>query len=242
MTSLITRIASATARRLSRFGETNPISPTKRTQSLVRFEANLLRRANPRHAERTYQRLGPTSTYGKLGASPGCKHSLFSSNSQVSQITQHEVSQSHPRVHLPFPSGRTRARDGSARPGAGMPGLGSTDDRIAKEHPKSSQFGARAFSESASGRSDPPPGRPGAGCRGVPSESAPVFEGGGGVLLPPAFWERAGWGIAVLLATAASAGEIRVGCPPGSPSIVAMEWGFPRTSPTSRISLHLYGR
>jgi hypothetical protein len=60
----------------------------------------------------------------------------------------------------------------------------------------------------------------------------PVFEGGGPVLLRPSFWEKAGWGVAVLAALmasgTASAGE------PGP--------GFPRTSQTPRISLHVYGR
>ena len=66
-------------------------------------------------------------------------------------------------------------------------------------------------------------------------EGDPLFEGGGQVLLSPSFWEKAGWGIAVLAALA------RIGDGRGgrgraevyasrAPVIGASERGFPRTS------------
>jgi hypothetical protein len=54
----------------------------------------------------------------------------------------------------------------------------------------------------------------------------PLFEGGGSVLLRPAFWEKAGWGIAVLVALTSAS-------PAGA---------FPRTSSSPPISLHGGGR
>ena len=77
-------------------------------------------------------------------------------------------------------------------------------------------------------------------------EGDPVFEGGGQVLLSPSFWEKAGWGIAVLAALAtsgtAAAGEPGPRCSDRAPVIGASERGFPRTSHSLPISLHVYGR
>jgi hypothetical protein len=42
-------------------------------------------------------------------------------------------------------------------------------------------------------------------------DKGPLFEGGGPVLLPPSFWEKAGWGIVALAALGlAMAGPIAV--------------------------------
>ena len=73
-----------------------------------------------------------------------------------------------------------------------------------------------------------------------------LFEGGGQVLLHPSFWEKAGWGIAVLAALVtsgtAAAGEAGPWCSERASVIGASEQGFPRTSQSLRISLHVYGR
>jgi hypothetical protein len=46
------------------------------------------------------------------------------------------------------------------------------------------------------------PCRPGSVPAPSAEEDGPIFEGGGGVLLHPSFWEKAGWGIVALAALA----------------------------------------
>lgn len=80
---------------------------------------------------------------------------------------------------------------------------------------------ARVVADGTAGADGRPARHEAAGSRPVPEDESgdPIFEGGGQVLLRPSYWERAGWGIAVL-ATLVAAGPTD-GAAPGCPGAVA---------------------